>query len=326
MQRFMSSGASSSSSRVERPLSIPGGTSSAEKPAPSLRIAEQFATPAYVKILTIHDVQRWLAEESIASCTDESLQRIREAAAALSRPKPKQQEVQPIQNKWQIAQKKNGKRVPLEDVVHEFQGKVVEAAQKLQVEFANNAEKLVASVMDTADAVDSNDEPWLAELKARHKKRAQDSAAEEQMELQQKRPHAKPKVASKQKKRFAGEQSEQSDSKKQARCLTSELFAANAKNPSEFGAANTSNAVKLAPVQQQNKDMNRLLYELNKLLKDGWAVGDEKDALKEITSQATDLQHIPATRQILRKPAIKKLYDSFAVVLIHMAWSKIVLI
>ena len=70
MQRFMSSGASSSSSRVERPLSIPGSTSSAEKPAPSLRIAEQFATPAYVKILTIHDVQRWLAEESIASCTD----------------------------------------------------------------------------------------------------------------------------------------------------------------------------------------------------------------------------------------------------------------
>jgi len=130
----------------------------------------QIATPAYLKILSIRDVQRWLAEESIASCTDADLQRIREAAAVLARPKPKREDVQPIQNKWQVAQKKNSKSRPLEDVIHEFRGKVVEAAQKLQVEFANNAEKLVARSMDTSDAVDSNDEPWLAELKARQKK------------------------------------------------------------------------------------------------------------------------------------------------------------
>ena len=94
-----------------------------------LRIAEQIATPANLKILSIRDVQRWLAEESIASCTDADLQRIREAAAVLARPKPKREDVQPILNKWQVAQKKNSKKRPLKDVIHEFREKVVEAAR-----------------------------------------------------------------------------------------------------------------------------------------------------------------------------------------------------
>ena len=59
---------------------------------------------------------------------------IREAVAVLSHPKPRKQDVQPLQSKWQVAQKTDRKPRPLEDVLHEFKGKVIKAAQKLQLE------------------------------------------------------------------------------------------------------------------------------------------------------------------------------------------------
>ena len=81
MKRFLSSAAPSSSGRAEPPSS----SSSAEQPATSLRSAEQPATPSQLKISSMRDVERWLAEEPIASCESAEMQRIREAAAVLSR-------------------------------------------------------------------------------------------------------------------------------------------------------------------------------------------------------------------------------------------------
>ena len=59
-----------------------------------------------LRITTMHGVQLWLAEDHIASCTSAETQRIREAAAVLSRPKPRQKDVRPLQKIWQVARKK----------------------------------------------------------------------------------------------------------------------------------------------------------------------------------------------------------------------------
>ena len=78
------------------------------------------------------------------------MERIKEAVAVLSPPKPKQEEVQPLQSKWQVAQQKCKKRIPLVEVVREFEGKVIKAAQELQQELAGSAEKRALDVSTTA--------------------------------------------------------------------------------------------------------------------------------------------------------------------------------
>ena len=102
MHHFISNAASSSSGRAEQPAAAAASSShsSAERPA----------TPSHFKISSIRDVQRWVAEEPIASCSSADAQRIREAVAVLSRPKPKQEDVRPLQSKWQVAQKKTKKQ------------------------------------------------------------------------------------------------------------------------------------------------------------------------------------------------------------------------
>ena len=134
MKRFMSSAASSSSARAELPATMSSSFSSAEQPATSVCSAEQPGIRCQLKVSSIRDVQRWLAMEPIASCSSADMQRIREAAAVLSHKKPRQEDVQPLQSKWGVAQKKNKKRRPLEEVVDEFRDKVIKAAQQLQVE------------------------------------------------------------------------------------------------------------------------------------------------------------------------------------------------
>ena len=76
MNRSLTSSAPSSSGRAERPAAASSSSSSAEQPATSLRSAEQLATPSHLNILSIRDVQRWLAEEPIASCSSADVQRI----------------------------------------------------------------------------------------------------------------------------------------------------------------------------------------------------------------------------------------------------------
>ena len=101
------------------------------------------------------------------------MERIREAAAVLSRPKPRKEDVQPLQSKWQVAQKKDKKPRPLPEVLDEFQGKVIKAAKELQLKL---------------ELERANEDPFLAELKMRQRKRAIENESEEQ------RPCAKSKA------------------------------------------------------------------------------------------------------------------------------------
>ena len=106
----MASAASSSSGRAEQPAAASSSCNNAKQAVTSLRSAGQPATPLRFKIVSIRDVQHWLADESIASCSSADVHRIREAAAVLSHPKPRQADVRPLQSKWQVAQQIGKKR------------------------------------------------------------------------------------------------------------------------------------------------------------------------------------------------------------------------
>ena len=81
-----------------------------------------------MSIDTIHGVLCWLAEDHVASCNSADAQRIREAVAVLSRPNPRQEDVRPLQSKWQVAQKHEKKPRQLPDVTKEPQVKVIKVA------------------------------------------------------------------------------------------------------------------------------------------------------------------------------------------------------
>ena len=145
MHFFMSSAASSSSGRAGRPAAASG---SAEQPAPSLgsaerpatlshslRSAERPATPSHLKLSSIRDVQRWLAQEPAVSCSSAGMQRVREAVAVLSRPDSRQEDVRPLQAKWRVARRR------LPEVLQELQGKVINEAKKLQTKLSDSAEQ-----------------------------------------------------------------------------------------------------------------------------------------------------------------------------------------
>ena len=150
MQRFLSSAASSSSGRAE-PLATPSSSaSSAVQRATSLRSAEQPATPSDSKILSIRDVQRWLAQEPIASCISADAQRIREAVAVLLHPTPRKEDVRPLQPQWHIARQRDRKQRSPEDVLQELEDKVIKAAQKVQHNMSDSAGQ-PAVLADSAD-------------------------------------------------------------------------------------------------------------------------------------------------------------------------------
>ena len=113
MERFFapvaSPVASSSSGRAERPATTAAPSSSSRAELPSAERPATSTTPStQLSITTIRGVQRWLAEDHVASCTSADAQRIIEAVAVLSRPKPKKEDVQHLQSKWQVTQWQSG--------------------------------------------------------------------------------------------------------------------------------------------------------------------------------------------------------------------------
>ena len=78
----------------------------------TVRNAEQSATLPYSKIVSIGDVQLWLAELPIGRCGSADVRRIREAAVVLARGKPRKEDVRPLQSKWRVAQKIKSRRDP----------------------------------------------------------------------------------------------------------------------------------------------------------------------------------------------------------------------
>ena len=328
-------GASSSSS-AERPANVLARPSGAGESAIPFSSAEQPATSSDLKITCIRDVQRWLASEAIARYSTADLKSIREAAAALSTPKPRQEDVRPFIKKWQLGPRRDKTHY---EMVQEFQGKVIKAAQKLQQQLRDSVAQSASSTaeqsvrmeeasrqqtasssaeqpassdveqsarMDTIDGVDSDDNPMVTRLQARQRKRGLDSAAENQ------RPLAKPKATRGRNKRTAATSSdsvEQPASKRKERLLTSELFALGACAP-DPSAANFDSAVFPAAVRQQGRIMCRLLEKLRKLSSCAWIVGDADVRCKAIMRNASDLQKIPATSRMLEKKSISVLYSS----------------
>ena len=313
---FTSSAVSSSSGSAEQPViinALAGG--SAERPV------RETAQP--VKALrSITDVQWWLKNNEVVLSSSAEAVRIREVAEALStKPKPRRETVERFFKPWGVPQLIKKKRRPLSELVEELKTKVIVAAKELQQQLADSAERpLLLShsaeqpvPMDTSADINLDQDPTLTELRARQRKRAQTTAAEEQRETEQQRPHAKSKAANRQKKRTAGTTSgsvEQPASKRQDRCLTAELFAANARDPSEPGDSSSGSTVQLVRTQQQCQRMGRLLHELKKLQDENWVVGDAKIELQDMIAQVTDLQQIPATQAVLRKRSVRALYTS----------------
>ena len=110
------------------------------------------------------------------------MQRIREAVAVLLSSKPRKEDVQPLQSKWQVAQQKNKKPISLEEVIRELQGKVIKAAQELQQELADSAEN---PALDGSTIAADEDPVLLARLKERQRKRATETETQDQRPVAQ---------------------------------------------------------------------------------------------------------------------------------------------
>ena len=337
MKRFMRSAGASSSSSAERPANVLARPSGAGESAIPFSSAEQSATSSDLKITCIRDVQRWLASEAIARYSTADLESIREAAAALSTPKPRQEHVRPFMERWQLGPRRAKTH---DEMVQEFKGKVIKAAQKLQQQLRDSVAQSASSTtqqpvrmeeasrqqtasssaeqpassdveqsarMDTIDGVDSDANSIFTRFQARQRKRGLDSAAANQ------RPLAKPKATRGRNKRTAATSSdsvEQPGSKRTQRLLTSGSFALGACDPSDSSAAQFDSAVFPAAVRQQGRIMCRLLEELRKLSSCAWIVGDADVRCKAIMRNASDLQKIPATCRMLVKGSISVLYSS----------------
>ena len=191
------SGASSSS--AAQPAGESASGDGAHKDAGS---AEQLA----VKLECLKDVRRWMATPEILN-TNLDIGLVKEAVVILSRvPRPRQEDVQPLLSKRGVAQFKERKNRPLAEVIGELEQRVVNAAQTLQAQLANNAGKLatvapasaaqpavscvtIARAASCTAAGSAGDDPFLAELKRRQQKRATQSETEEQRPLQNPKPH-----------------------------------------------------------------------------------------------------------------------------------------
>ena len=189
--------------------------------------------------------------------------------------------------RWHI--KKNKKRRPLEEVLRELQGKVIKAAQELQQELADSAEK---PALDGSTTAADEDPVLLARLKERQRKRATET------ETQVQRPVAKPKAANRQSKRTACTASgsfETPASKRKDGRLTQESFAASAQDPSELvdpGAASSGSAAR-----QRCRRVSKLQQELIKL-------NIERNLKQpDLDEAATEIQELIKRAQPLTKPS-----------------------
>ena len=172
MHRFLTSSASSNLDGAEQLDTASSSAVRVEQSSISQCSAEQPAMSPLFKMSSIRDVQAWLNGERVASCSSAQAQRITEAVALLSQPKPRQEDVRPLQSKWKVPQRINNKRMPLEDVIKNLKIKVIEAAQKLQLQLAGSAEQpaVAASSRDGADAHNDfpvAEDPILADLRSK---------------------------------------------------------------------------------------------------------------------------------------------------------------
>ena len=190
--------------------------------------------------------------------------------------------------------KKDKKRRPLEEVLREFQGKVIKAAQELQQQIASSAAK---PVLD-GSTIAADDDPFLARLKENQRKRATET------ETQDQRPVAKPKAAKRQSKRTASTVSgsvETPASKRKDRRLTQESFAASAQDPSELvdpGAASSGSGA----AQQRCRRVWKVRQELLKLNME--SVQEQLLKSEDIDEAARNIQDLIERANFLTRPVL----------------------
>ena len=278
MYRFLTSFASSNVGGPEQLDTAFSSAGRVEQSSISLCSAEQPVISLRLKMSSIRDVQAWLNGERVASCSSAQAQRIKEAVALLSQPKPRQEDVRPLQSKWKVPREKHNKKKRLEDVIKNLKTKVIKAAQKLQQQLAGSAAQpaVAASSSNGVDAHDDcpvGEEAFLAELRRRQQKRATQSEAEEQ------RPFAKPKVAQRQNKRSACAVSgsvEQPAAKRKYQACADEPFDFVDRDLEISGGARSSSAAEHE--QHRQRKMARLVIDLQKLIGSAWkAVNDEEE-------------------------------------------------
>ena len=159
--------------------------------------------------------------------------------------------------------------------------------------------------METRDSLATMEttEAMLARLQARHRKRVQDAAAEEQ------RPAAKPKAAKRRSKASAETSAAPPTPKENETVLISQFLALGANTAPEPSSARFDSAVQPAPLRQQRQLMYRLVEELCKLSTHAWVVGDDDVRRKALIADALLLQNIPSPQRILSKRSISGLYS-----------------
>ena len=310
LRSFFSSAASSNSGGAERPaVAASTGSTAASSNCGS---AEQPGSSSHLQLSSIRDVQRWLAKEPIASCVSADTERIREAVDKLTSSKkgqPRREDVEYLlgPKNWNVEQRSNQKRIPFPDIIREFKGKVIEAAQKRQQQLSDSAEQPASSTVEEAAPMDTtHGEEWLHDFRARQRKRAADSLALEQ------RAVAKPKATKRTKKRTAGtiaDSAEEPAAKRKDMVLTQQLFAAGAREPSDRSAPSLDSAIQRTPLRQQEQFMVQMVDELVELSDHSFWTAVETDVkLKAIIKPAALLRQIPARQRILKKRPISALY------------------
>jgi len=179
---------------------------------------------------------------------------------------------------------------PFGEVLEEFERKVIQAAQRLQQQLTDSADErptATSFARDVADVPDPNEDPELAELKARRRKKLQASVAEVQ------RPAAKSGVTARQGKRAqrAGSGSvEQPPAAEKERSLNVGAGAALAAPPTELDVSEAANTIGAAqPTQQRSRRIFQLWNELKKFKTQGWVAGDAADKITYLLGQAQPL-------------------------------------
>ena len=145
LRSFFSSAAPSSSNRVAPPAaaSSSGSHAASSHSGSAAQPAREAAQP--VKALrSITDVQRWLKSNEVALSSSAEAMRIGEVVDALTtlpKAKARRDAIERFFNPWGVQQRIKKDRRPLPELIEELNKKVIDAAQKLQQQLPDSAER-----------------------------------------------------------------------------------------------------------------------------------------------------------------------------------------
>ena len=191
MERFCSkkSGSSSSAGQPALSASDPSGKKSGSPSTvaqPALSASDSSSSAALlpvgsaeqpvVQFKCLKDVRLWLATPEVLNGSLD-VSAFKEALTVLARvPKPRKEEVRPLQSKWDVARRHEGKERPLPDVIRELEQKVVNAAHQLANSVPASAAQPAATCIASAAQPATSSSGQLAKKRKREHATAGNSA------------------------------------------------------------------------------------------------------------------------------------------------------